>query len=64
VGKLGAPLYVRDTRIPKGILGIGAVLAAAFPLGGLTIIAFAIIDFFLPRRFKEAGWQQPTIHEV
>jgi uncharacterized iron-regulated membrane protein len=57
-GKLGAPLYVRDTRIPKPVLGVGAILAAAFPLAGLVIIVFAIVDFFLPKRFKEAGWQR------
>jgi uncharacterized iron-regulated membrane protein len=58
VGKLGAPLYVQDTHIPKGVLGLGAVLAVAFPLGGLAIVLFAIIDFLLPKRVKEAGWQQ------
>jgi hypothetical protein len=31
--------------------------AAAFPLGGIAIVAFAIIDFLLPKRFKEVGSQ-------
>jgi uncharacterized iron-regulated membrane protein len=60
VGKLGAPLYLRDTRISKPVLALGAVLAAAFPLGGLAIVVFAFIDFFLPKRLKEAGWQEPA----
>lgn len=59
-GKLGAPLYVRDTRLPKPILALGAVLAVLFPLGGLAIAIFAIIDFLLPRRFKEAGMASET----
>jgi uncharacterized iron-regulated membrane protein len=53
--QLGSPLYARETRIPAGVLVIGALLAAAFPLGGLAIIVFAIVDFFIPRRWKEAG---------
>ncbi len=33
-----------------------AVLAGlAFSLGGLAIFAFAVIDFLLPKRLKEAG---------
>lgn len=55
VGELGAPLYSREYRIPKTVFGLGAVLAAAFPLGGLAIVLFTIIDFLLPKRLKEAG---------
>lgn len=51
----GSPLYARDTRIPLGILALGVVLAIAFPLGGLAIAVFAIIDFFLPKSWKQAG---------
>lgn len=55
VGRLGAPRYPRDYRVPAGVLGLGAALAIAFPLGGLAVAAFAIIDFMLPRRLKEVG---------
>jgi hypothetical protein len=41
--------------VPAGALGLGAVLAIAFPLGGLAIALFAIIDFLLPKGLKEAG---------
>jgi hypothetical protein len=33
------------------------MLAIAFPLGGLAIAFFAVIDFFLPKRLKQAGAQ-------
>ena len=56
-GQLGAPLYPRDYRIPRGALILGAVLAVAFPLGGLAILVFAVFDFLLPKRLKEAGFQ-------
>lgn len=54
-GQLGSPLYPRNYRIPAGVLGLGALLALAFPLGGLAIVVFAIIDFFLPARLKQVG---------
>ena len=57
VGSLGAPLYPRDYRIPRGILGIAVVVAVVFPLTGLSIVAFSIIDFLLPRRMKEVSSQ-------
>jgi hypothetical protein len=37
---------------------IAAVVCALLPLTGLAIIAFNIIDFLLPKRFKEAGTAQ------
>lgn len=55
VGRLGSPKYPRDYRVPAGVLGLGAALAVAFPLGGLAIALFAIIDFLLPKGLKEAG---------
>ncbi len=55
VGQLGAPLYPREYRVPATVLVLGAVLSLAFPLGGLAIVTFAIIDFFLPARLKQAG---------
>ena len=54
-GTLAAPLYPRQYKLTAGIATIAAVLGVAFPLGGLAIIAFAIIDFLLPKRLKEAG---------
>jgi uncharacterized iron-regulated membrane protein len=54
-GQLGSPLYPRDYKVPAGILALGAALAVAFPLGGLVIVAFAIIDFLLPKRLKQVG---------
>ncbi|MGL4489983.1 MAG: PepSY-associated TM helix domain-containing protein [Rhizobiaceae bacterium] len=53
--QLGSPLYASDTRVPAGLLVIGALIAAAFPLGGAAMIAFAIIDFLLPTRWKQTG---------
>jgi len=57
VGALGAPRYPRDYRVPRFILGAGLVVAVLFPLTGIAIVAFAIIDFLLPKRFKETGFQ-------
>jgi uncharacterized iron-regulated membrane protein len=54
-GALGAPLYPANMRIPRTILLIGAAVAAAFPLTGLSIVLFAAIDFLLPRKLKEMG---------
>jgi uncharacterized iron-regulated membrane protein len=55
VGQLGSPKYPRDYKVPAGVLGLGAVLSVLFPLGGLAVVLFAIIDFFLPKRLKQAG---------
>ena len=55
VGEVGTPKYPRDYRVPAGVLTLAALLAIAFPLGGLAIALFAIIDFLLPKRWKEAG---------
>lgn len=55
VGQLGSPLYPRDYRITTPVGLAGLALAIAFPMGGLAIIVFAIIDFLLPKRLKEAG---------
>jgi uncharacterized iron-regulated membrane protein len=54
-GRLGAPLYPRDFRAPAAILAIAAAVCAAFPLTGIGVALFAVIDFLLPKRFKEAG---------
>lgn len=56
-GKIGVPLYPRDSRIPAGILVIAVVVSILLPLTGLAILACAMVDFLLPRRLKEAGFQ-------
>lgn len=54
-GTLGSPLYARETKIPVGILLLGLVIALSFPLGGAAIFTFAVIDFLLPKSWKQAG---------
>jgi uncharacterized iron-regulated membrane protein len=56
-GRVGVPKYPRDYAVPAGVLGLGALLAIAFPLGGLAIALFAIIDLLLPKRLTQAGAQ-------
>lgn len=56
-GTLGAPLYPRNFRAPVAIMAIAVVVCLAFPLTGIGIALFALIDFLLPRRLKEAGTQ-------
>jgi uncharacterized iron-regulated membrane protein len=57
VGRIGVPLYPKDYRIPRTMLVIAVAVSALFPLTGIGIVAFAIVDFLLPRRFKEAGYR-------
>ena len=54
-GELAAPRYPRDYRLTIGVAVIAVLVGLAFPLGGLAIVAFALIDFLLPKRLKEAG---------
>jgi uncharacterized iron-regulated membrane protein len=56
-GEFGSPKYPRDYMVPPGVLGLAAVLAIAFPLGGLAIAVFALIDLMLPKRLKQGGAQ-------
>jgi uncharacterized iron-regulated membrane protein len=56
-GALAAPLYPRDYRLTAGVGVIALVLGAAFPLGGFAILTFAFVDFLLPKKFKEVGFQ-------
>jgi uncharacterized iron-regulated membrane protein len=51
---------VAQSAVPKTILGIAAVVSAVFPLTGLSIITFAIIDFLIPKRLKQAGFQNAS----
>ncbi|MCA0432357.1 MAG: PepSY domain-containing protein [Proteobacteria bacterium] len=53
--EFGSPRYARGYRVPTGALIAGAILAVLFPLGGIAILTFAIIDFLLPNRLKQAG---------
>lgn len=52
-GAFGAPRYAQGYRAPIAVLGIAVVLGILFPLGGLAVLAFATIDFLLPKHFKE-----------
>ncbi len=54
-GEVGSPLYPRNYAIPRAALGLGAILSLLFPLGGAAIVFFAIVDFLLPKRLKQAG---------
>ena len=54
-GRFGAPRYPRSYRLTIGVAILAIMLGIAFPLGGLAILAFAIIDFLLPARLREAG---------
>jgi uncharacterized iron-regulated membrane protein len=54
-GRLGAPLYPRNYRAPAAILVIAAAICAVFPLTGLGVAVFAIVDFLLPKHLKEAN---------
>lgn len=54
-GKVAAPLYPRQYRTPWGVIVIALAVCVAFPLTGAAVIVFAVVDFLLPRRFKEAG---------
>lgn len=56
-GRLGAPAYPRNYRLGVGVAAIAIAVGLAFPLGGLALLALAIIDFLLPARLKEAGFQ-------
>jgi uncharacterized iron-regulated membrane protein len=57
VGSLGAPRYPRGYRVPAVILGAALAVSALFPLTGIAIVVFALIDFLLPKRWKEGGLQ-------
>lgn len=54
-GRMGVPLYPRGYRAPVAIIAIALAVCIAFPLTGIAIAAFAVIDFLLPKRWKEAG---------
>ncbi|MCO5064656.1 MAG: PepSY domain-containing protein [Rhizobiaceae bacterium] len=53
----GAPLYPRGFRMPAAIAAITLAVCVLFPLTGTAILLFALIDFILPKRFKEVSVQ-------
>lgn len=55
--QLGVPLYPRNFRAPAGILVIVAVICLVFPLTTIGVALFALTDFLLPKRLKEASGQ-------
>jgi uncharacterized iron-regulated membrane protein len=59
-GRLGAPLYPHNHRTPLVIAVIALSVSVIFPLTGIAIIAFAIIDFLLPRGLKEIDRREAT----
>ena len=54
-GQVGAPLYPRNFRTPAAILAITVAVCVAFPLTGLGVAFFVLVDFLLPKRLKEAN---------
>ncbi|TPI27597.1 PepSY domain-containing protein [Mesorhizobium sp. B3-1-9] len=56
-GRLGAPVYPKNYRAPVAIIVIALAVSVIFPLTGIAIVVFAIIDCLVPKRFKEAGLQ-------
>lgn len=53
-GSLCAPRHPIGYRVPKAIIVIGLVVIVLFPVSGLALILFAVIDFLwlTGRRFK------------
>jgi uncharacterized iron-regulated membrane protein len=56
-GRVGVPLYPKSYRTPIAIIAIALAVSIAFPLTGIGIVLFAVIDFLLPKRWKEVGGQ-------
>jgi uncharacterized iron-regulated membrane protein len=52
---VAAPRYVRNFKLGWGAAVGGAALAVVAPVGGAAILAFALFDWLLPKRLKEAG---------
>jgi uncharacterized iron-regulated membrane protein len=50
---LGAPLYPKNYRAPVAVLGIALAVCIAFPLTGVAVLLFALVDFLLPKHWKE-----------
>jgi uncharacterized iron-regulated membrane protein len=56
-GRIGVPLYPRGYRIPVAIFCIAVAVSVMFPLTGIGIALFVIVDVLLPKRFKVAGYR-------
>lgn len=52
-GSLGAPRYPADFRIPRALLVIALAAGVLFPLSGLSLLAALLVDWLLPKRWKE-----------
>lgn len=54
-GRLGSPHYPKSFRLPV-LIGLAALaLCVAFPVTALPLALFALVEFLLPQRFKQAG---------
>ena len=51
-GRLGAPAFPADYRVPRGILVIATAMGLAFPLVGLSMLVMMAIDWLLPRSLR------------
>jgi uncharacterized iron-regulated membrane protein len=51
-GALAAPQYPQGYTLSAGVGAMAVVLGLMFPLGGLAIVAFAVLDYLLPQRLK------------
>jgi len=49
-GRVGAPARPADRRTALGVIAIMAVLGVLFPLAGITMIAFLLLDILVVRR--------------
>lgn len=54
-GRLGAPLYPRGYRAPVAVIVIALAVCLIFPLTGIGVAVFALVDFLLPRHWKEVS---------
>jgi uncharacterized iron-regulated membrane protein len=54
-GRIGVPAYPRNYRAPAAIVAIAGAVCVLLPLTGLAVIIFGLIDYLLPKRFKEVG---------
>lgn len=59
--QFGAPRYPRNFRAPAAIVAIALAVCLAFPLTGLALLLFALVDFLLPKRLKEAGTETVNV---
>ena len=51
-GRLGTPLVPVDYRAPAGVMVITGLVCLAFPLTGLVVLLFIVLDHVLPPRWR------------